>query len=332
VFFRGQTIGKYRIVMPLGSGGFGAVYLAEDTWIDKKVALKVPHRQNLDFGELLREPRLLASMSHPNIVTVLTAEKQDNVFFIVMEYVPGETLEHIIEREGALDLGRALDYTCQICNAMDHAHRQGVIHRDLRPGNVLVTEQGMVKVADFGTSRFLEIAAHGTTVIGSPPYMAPEQFQGKAVFASDIYSLGVTMYQMFTGTLPYDTPSPADLDRLTRGELTAPPRSRNARIPKGINDIVMKAMAPEIPNRYQRGADVLDAVLAARAPRAARRTTSEGGRGGRAAPLDAGTSDNADDIQARLKAREMPQPKFCWRCRKALHARNDKCPFCGERQ
>ena len=127
MFFRGQTIGKYRVVSPLGSGGFGTVYLAEDTWIDKKVALKVPHRQNLDFGELLREPRLLASLSHPNIVTVLTAEKQDNVFFIVMEYVPGETLEQVIERDGALDVNRALDYTCQIANAMDHAHRQGVI-------------------------------------------------------------------------------------------------------------------------------------------------------------------------------------------------------------
>ncbi len=224
MFLRGQTIGKYRILTPLGSGGFGAVYLAEDTWIDKKVALKIPHRQNLDFGELLREPRLLASLNHPNIVTVLTAEKQDNTFFIVMEYVAGETLEQIVEREGALDLARALDYTCQIANAMDHAHRQGVIHRDLRPGNVLVTENGMVKVADFGTSRFLEIAAHGTTVIGSPPYMAPEQFQGKAVFSSDIYSLGVTMYQMLTGSLPYATPSAADLEKLIKGELTRPPR------------------------------------------------------------------------------------------------------------
>src|SRR5688572_25060920 len=112
--FRGQTLGKYRIVEPLGSGGFGTVYLAEDTWIDKRVALKVPHRQNLDFGELLREPRLLASLNHPNIVTVITAEKQDNVFFIVMEYVPGETLEAIIVDRGALDLGTALDYTCQI--------------------------------------------------------------------------------------------------------------------------------------------------------------------------------------------------------------------------
>src|SRR5215204_2984897 len=249
LLFKGQQLGKYKIIAPLGSGGFGTVYLANDTWIDKRVAIKVPHRQNLDFGELLREPRLLASLSHPNIVTVLTAEKQDDVFFIVMEYVPGDTLEAVIERDGTLDLGKALDFTCQICNAMDHAHKQGIIHRDLRPGNVLVTDQGMVKVADFGTSRFLEIAAHGTTVIGSPPYMAPEQFQGKAVFASDIYSLGVTMFQMLVGDLPYDTPGPADLERLLKGELASPPRSRNGRIPKGISDIVMKAMAPEIPNR-----------------------------------------------------------------------------------
>jgi serine/threonine-protein kinase len=339
MFFRGQAIGKYRIVAPLGSGGFGAVYLAEDTWIDKKVALKVPHRQNLDFGELLREPRLLASLSHPNVVTVLTAEKQDDVFFIVMEYVPGDTLEQIIEREGALDLPRALDYTCQICNAMDHAHRQGVIHRDLRPGNVLVTEQGMVKVADFGTSRFLEIAAHGTTVIGSPPYMAPEQFQGKAVFASDIYSLGVTMYQMLTGNLPYNTPSPSDLERLMRGELTAPPRTRNQKIPQGISDIVMKAMAPEIASRYSRAADLLEAVLSARARpsiqprRPATPDVAGARRPWRPAPLDSATaSENVDDIQARLKAREAPQGRFCWHCRKPLHARTDRCPFCGERQ
>src|SRR5512138_2433417 len=114
MLFRGQTLGKYRIISPLGSGGFGTVYLAEDTWIDKKVALKVPHKQNLDFGELLREPRLLASLNHP---TIVTAEKQQNVFFIVMEFVPGETLEAIIARDGALDVTKALDYTCQICNA-----------------------------------------------------------------------------------------------------------------------------------------------------------------------------------------------------------------------
>ena len=116
MLFRGQTLGKYKIIAPLGSGGFGTVYLAQDTWIDKKVAIKVPHRQGLDFGELLREPRLLASVSHPNIVAITTAEKQDNVFFIVMEYVQGETLENIIALKGALELIRALDFTCQICN------------------------------------------------------------------------------------------------------------------------------------------------------------------------------------------------------------------------
>ncbi len=327
MFFRGQTVGKYRILSPLGSGGFGSVYLAEDTWIDKKVAIKVPHRQNLDFGELLREPRLLASLSHPNIVTVLTAEKQDDVFFIVMEYVPGDTLEAVIERDGTLDLARALDYTCQICNAVDHAHKQGIIHRDLRPGNVLVTDQGLIKVADFGTSRFLEIAAHGTTVIGNPPYMAPEQFQGKAVFASDIYSLGVTMYQMFTGVLPYDTPMPGDLDRLMRGELASPPKVKNPKLPKGISDIVMKAIAADIPSRYQRASELLDAVLAARAPATIKRPW-------RPAPAAAATapSEEVQDIQARLKARETAQPKFCWKCGKALPARADVCPFCRERQ
>jgi serine/threonine protein kinase len=331
VFFRGQIIGKYKILQTIGSGGFGTVYLAEDTWIDKRVALKVPHKQGVDFGELLREPRLLASLNHPNIVTILTAEKQENVFFIVMEFVPGETLEAVIARDGALDVARALDYTCQICNAVDHAHRHGVLHRDLRPSNVLVADRGMVKVADFGTSRFLEIAAHGTTVIGSPPYMAPEQFHGKAVFASDVYSLGVTMYQMLTGTLPYDTPSPADLDRLMRGELQVGPRLRNPKVPRAINDIVLKAMAPDIPSRYPRASDLLDDVLAAR--NVDQRTPRRSPRPSRTpTPEDAAADAAPADIQVRLKAREAPQPRFCWHCRKPLHARSDRCPFCGEAQ
>src|SRR6187455_2211295 len=270
MFFRGQIIGKYKILSTIGSGGFGTVYLAEDTWINKKVALKVPHKQGLDFGELLREPRLLASLNHPNIVTILTAEKQENVFFIVMEFVPGETLETIIARDGPLDVARALDYTCQISNAVDHAHRQGVLHRDLRPSNVLVSDSGMLKVADFGTSRFLEIAAHGTTVIGSPPYMAPEQFHGKAVFASDIYSLGVTMYQLLTGELPYEAPAPGQIDRLFRTDLITPPRLRNPAISKRVNDIVLKAMAPDLASRYGKAseliADLLDSRGAIRRP------------------------------------------------------------------
>src|SRR5688572_23480786 len=313
LLFKGQNLGKYKIIAPLGSGGFGTVYLAQDTWIDKKVAIKVPHRQNMDFGELLREPRLLASVNHPNIVAITTAEKQDNVFFIVMEYVHGETLENLIAARGALDLNRALDFTCQICNAVDHAHHAGVIHRDLRPANVLITENDMVKVADFGTSRFLEIAAHGTTVIGSPPYMAPEQFSGKAVFASDIYSLGVTMYQMLTGLLPYDTPAPSDLGKLMSGELVSPPRLKNAAIPKVISDIVMKALSPEVANRYQRATDLMEDVLAARTRRTPRPGKVE-------TPGARTVRDDSQGIQNRLRARESPAARFCWQCRKPLHA------------
>jgi eukaryotic-like serine/threonine-protein kinase len=340
MLFRGQMLGKYRIVAPLGSGGFGTVYLAEDTWITKKVAIKVPHRQGVDFGELLHEPRLLASLSHPNIVSITTAEKQDGIFFIVMEYVAGRTLETIIQTEGALGLTRALDYTCQICNAVDHAHRQGVIHRDLRPANVLVSDTDLLKVADFGTSRFLEIAAHGTTIIGSPPYMAPEQLQGKAVFASDIYSLGVTMYQMLTGMLPYNTPAPADLERLMRGDLVAPPRLRNSAIPKGISDIIMLAMAPDVSARYQRASDLLTDLLAARpaaaprtpAHRAAERPAVPADPAGPRAPRPVARAEEVHSIHTRLKARTTPPPRFCWHCRKPLHARSDRCPFCGEGQ
>jgi len=326
--FRGQTLGKYRILETLGSGGFGAVYLAEDTWIDKRVALKVPHRQNLDFGDLLREPRLLAALNHPNIVTVITAEKQDNVFFIVMEYVPGETLESMVAARGPLDLPLALDYTCQILNAVEYAHRQGVIHRDLRPANVFVTARGMVKVGDFGTSRFLEIAAHGTTVIGSPPYMAPEQFEGRAVFSSDLYSLGVTMYQMLTGTLPYDTPAPADLDRLRRGELVSPPRLRNPAIPPVIDQIVLRALSPDVGARYQRAEELLEELLAARRDIVRRPVaTAAAAVAERTRPAPVRQTPAAGPA-----VREPGSRRFCWHCRKPLPARAARCPFCGEAQ
>jgi serine/threonine protein kinase len=185
----------------------------------------------------------------------------------------------------------------------------------------------MLKVADFGTSRFLEIAAHGTTVIGSPPYMAPEQFHGKAVFASDIYSLGVTMYQMLTGILPYDTPTPSDLDKLMSGELVSPPRLKNPAIPRVLNDIVLRAMAPDLAVRYPRATDLLEEILTVRRPR--RRTPEP------AAPHDPAIRSDRDEahgIQTRVRARDTPTPKFCWQCRKPLHARSDRCPFCGEAQ
>ena len=332
MLFADHVLGKYKVVSALGSGGFGTVYLAEDTWINKKVALKVPHRQNLNFSELLREPRLLAALDHPNIVSITTAEKQDNIFFIVMEYVPGDTLETVIATSGRLEIDLALDYARQITCAVEHAHAQGVIHRDLRPANVLVAESGTLKVADFGTSRFLEIAAHGTTIIGSPPYMAPEQFRGEAVFASDLYSLGITMYQMLTGVLPYDTPAPDDLEKLRRGELMRPPRLLNNAIPGVLNNVVMKTLAPEVTDRYQRAGELLADLEEIRA---GRRVTPAAVpvAGTSDAPRGSSSSDgNMRDIRARIRSRATPPAGFCWHCRKPLHARADRCPFCGESQ
>ena len=330
MLFRGQSLGKYKILSPLGSGGFGAVYLAKDTWIDKDVALKVPHKQNLNFSELLREPRLLAALDHPNIVSITTAEKEDDIFFIVMEYVNGDTLENIISHDGALDTARVVNYTRQIATAIDHAHRQGVIHRDLRPPNVLVSNSGTLKVADFGTSRFLEIAAHGTTVIGSPPYMAPEQFEGKAVFASDLYSLGITMYQMLTGSLPYETPAPTDLDKLISGELVRPPRLENPGVPKPINDIVMTALAPTLSARYQRASELIADLELSYGPQNRPPPIEE--QTGIDNPTDGPQELQISSVQKRLRSSTPSTGKFCWQCHKPLHARTDLCPFCHETQ
>ena len=311
MFLLGQTVGKYQILSNLGSGGFGTVFLAKDVWIDKKVAIKVPHRQGGDFDDLLQEPRLLAALDHTNIVGIVTAERVDGVFFIVMEYIKGESLEAVLDREKSLDLPRSLAYTVQTLKGVEHAHQAQILHRDLRPANVLVSESGVVKVADFGTSRLLE-KSHATTVIGSPPYMAPEQFQGRAVLASDIYSVGVMLYQMLTGTLPYFSPNPAQIERMVAQGRCTPPKIRNSQIPREISDIVMKALAPEVSERYQRAGDLL-ADLAT------------------AGEIDHNQTQ-LDDIRKRLKAREVPKKGFCWHCRKPLHARSDRCPFCGEGQ
>ena len=299
MFLLGQTVGKYQILSNLGSGGFGTVFLAKDAWIDKKVAIKVPHRQGGDFDDLLQEPRLLAALDHPNIVGILTAERVEGVFFIVMDYIKGESLEAMLDREKSLDLPRALNYIAQI------------LHRDLRPANVLLSESGVLKVADFGTSRLLE-KSHATTVIGSPPYMAPEQFQGRAVLASDIYSVGVIFYQMLTGTLPYFSPNPAQIERLVAQGRCTPPRIRNGHVPKEISDIVMKAISTDLGERYQRASEILEDLATA-------------------SDIDHKATE-LDDIRKRLKAREVPKKGFCWHCRKPLHARSDTCPFCGEGQ
>src|SRR4030043_1304975 len=133
MFLQGQKVGKYEILRSLGSGGFGTVYLAKDTWLDIKVALKVPHKQSLELFKLLKEPRLQAALNHPNIVRMISAEKEKNIFFMVMEYVKGRTLEKILEKEKVLECEQAIDYVRQVAYGIDHAHKNRIIHRELPP-------------------------------------------------------------------------------------------------------------------------------------------------------------------------------------------------------
>ncbi len=312
MFLLDQQLGKYQILKTLGSGGFGTVYLARDTWIQKKYALKVPHKQNGEFDELLKEPRLLAALDHANIVRIVTAEKADDYFFIVMEYVEGETLESLIQRTQGIELDTAVEFSLQICVGVEYAHQQSVLHRDLRPGNVLVTPEGKIKIMDFGTSRFLEVADRASTIIGSPPYMAPEQFQGRAVFASDLYSVGVIMYEMMTGVLPYFSANPRQLEKMASSGRLVPPRERNRGIPVEIEEIIVRALAPSVSDRYQQASEMIDDL-------------------GTAGEIDHRAS-RMDDIRKRVRAREKASAGFCWNCRKPLHARAGACPFCGERQ
>lgn len=312
MFLKGQKVGKYEIVQPLGSGGFGSVYLAKDTWLNIQVAIKVPHKQSTEFFKMLKEPRLQAALDHPNIVRMITAEKAAKVFFMVMEFIKGETLEKILEGKRTLDSLQALDYVVQISGAVEHAHQSKIIHRDLRPSNIMINEQNKVKITDFGTSAWLNNVPYASTRIGSPPYMAPEQFMGKSTYRSDIYSIGCIFYEMIIGRPPIFDPDPFKiLEKAQQGKIT-PPRLKNNRIPKEIDQIIMRCLASDLELRYQTAAEISKDIAKFR------------GR-------DTKTSE-IEDIRGRIKAREdHRKDERCWNCRKLLPYKAWSCPHCGEK-
>jgi serine/threonine protein kinase len=310
VFLQGQKVGKYEIIRALGSGGFGSVFLAKDIWLDIKVALKVPHKQSLELYKLLKEPRLQAALDHPNIVRLLAAEKVDKVFFFVMEYVKGRTLEKILQKEKILDVALAVEYIRQVAAGVDHAHKNKIIHRDLRPSNIMVSEEGQVKITDFGTSAWLANVPYATTRIGSPPYMAPEQFQGKAGFAADIYSIGCILYEMVIGRPPIYDPDPFKiLEKAQEGKIT-PPRLKNVRVPRELDEIIMRCLAAKTEERYQRPSEVLKALADIRGEKHHK--------------------SEIEDILGRIRARERSGGDLCWNCRRPLPFRSRHCPHCGE--
>ena len=310
MFLQGQKVGKYEIIRSLGSGGFGSVYLAKNTWLDIKVAIKVPHKQSAELYKLLKEPRLQAALNHPNIVRMIAAEKENKVFFMVMEYVKGKTLEKILEKEKLLDCERALDFVKQIAQGVDHAHKNKIIHRDLRPSNIMISEDGTAKITDFGTSAWLNNVPYASTRIGSPPYMAPEQFLGKASYQSDVYSLGCIFYEMIVGRPPIFDPDPFKiLEKAQQGRIT-PPRLRNSKIPREIDEIIMKCLASKVEERYQRTSEVIRALSSFKGKETKR--------------------EEMDDILSRIKAREQTKTELCWNCRRPLPLKTKSCPHCGE--
>jgi len=251
MFSKDQTLGKYQIVERLGAGGFGTVFLALDRLLNRKVAIKVPHQQ-VDEVALLHEPRIMAVLKHPNIVELITVEETGGAFFMVMEYVDGEGLDRQIRNTRDIQPQRTLDIAIGICSAIAFAHSHQIIHRDLRPANILMTRDGVPKVTDFGTSRILELQkeSFARTRIGSPPYMAPEHFRGRAVFQSDIWSLGITIYEMLTGTVPFYDADPVKIAQAFATRPVVPPHLRNAQVPKAFSEIVMKALSVNLGDRY----------------------------------------------------------------------------------
>ncbi len=294
----------------MGSGGFGSVYLARDTWLDIKVAIKVPHKQSSELYKLLKEPRLQAALNHPNIVRMIAAEKENRIFFMVMEYVKGKTLEKILERERVLDCETAIDYVKQIAHGIDHAHKNKIIHRDLRPSNILISEDGTAKITDFGTSAWLSNVPYASTRIGSPPYMAPEQFLGKAGYQSDIYSLGCIFYEMIVGRPPIFDPDPFKiLEKAQQGRIT-PPRLKNHKIPREIDEIIMKSLASKVEERFQKPSEFIQVLASLK--RKEEKTTE------------------VESMLVRIRARDQTSTGLCWNCRRPLPLRTRHCPHCGE--
>jgi eukaryotic-like serine/threonine-protein kinase len=259
---------RYVVERLLGSGGMAEVYLAHDEVLDRQVALKILRDQYAEDEEFVerfrREARSAASLSHPNIVSIYDqGRSEDGAYYIAMEYVPQGTLKERIRQEGALTPGAAAGVALQIAYALQAAHEKGVIHRDIKPQNVLVTEKGDVKVTDFGIARAApstsSVATATGAVLGTVDYMSPEQARAEPVGPqSDLYSLGVVLYEMLTDTLPYEAESPIGAAIKHATEPVRSPREVNPRIPEPLAAMTTKLLSKDPADRYASAAALSD--------------------------------------------------------------------------
>lgn len=279
--------GRYRILETIGEGGMAVVYKARDTLLGRVVAIKVLHpqyAQDDEFVERFREEaRAAASLLHPNVVNVYDVGRDDGRDYIVMEYVPGESLKSIIRRQGRLSVATATRYVMHILEALAHAHESGIIHRDIKPHNILITIDGRAKVADFGIARAASSSGltETGTVLGTVAYISPEQARGAQVDQrSDLYSLGVVYYEALTGRVPFSGDTSVSVALKHIQEIPEPPSLYNPAIPRAIEKVIMKALQKDPAKRFATAKEMLSALSAAAKslPSEPPMTASVGGR------------------------------------------------------
>lgn len=268
----GKILGnRYEIIEKIGNGGMATVYKSKDRVLNRYVAVKILRDEFTTDEEFIKRFRIeaqsAASLTHPNIVSIFDVGNEGSLYYIVMELIKGKTLKEIItEENGPLPWKWSLNVVTQIASALETAHKNNIVHRDIKPHNIIITEDGIAKVTDFGIAKAVSnstITAFGTT-IGSVHYFSPEHARGGYTDAkSDLYSLGVVMYEMLTGRVPFDADTPVSVALKHMQEEPIEPKELNDNIPQVVNDIIMKAMQKDVNLRYQSATEMLKDLNAA---------------------------------------------------------------------
>jgi beta-lactam-binding protein with PASTA domain len=258
--------GRYRVIERLGSGGMADVYCAEDQQLGRRVAVKLLHHRLAEDQQFVerfrREASSAAGLQHPSIVAIFDRGEWDGTYYIAMELIRGRTLKDVIRERGPAPPAAAVDVVLQILRAARYAHQRGIVHRDIKPHNVMIDEDGRVKVTDFGIARAgaSDMTETGS-VMGTAQYLSPEQAQGRPVDArSDLYSIGIVLYELLTGVVPFDAESPVTVALKQVSETPVPPRERNPQVPLWLDAVVLRALEKEPANRFASADEFIEAL------------------------------------------------------------------------